>query len=201
MAILISADDLKAKIPGYDPADSGAVHRESTRLADRHFAQALKYETFDRVILMSGGGASGKTEFVVNYLSDDSALIFDGTLPSLEGARNKVREAQKAGKPVTVYAVWPEDFKIAFAAFLGRDRKYADEYFYLTHSKSRAALLQIVESNLVVDIHLVESQYDKGNARLLFYEIGFKNRDDLIEYIRLEQYTEDEIQQIVLGQS
>lgn len=35
---------------------------------------------------------------------------------------------------VTVVAVWPADLKVAFAAFLQRDRKFPDEHFYRTLS-------------------------------------------------------------------
>src|SRR5262249_7911336 len=144
-ALLISADELKKTIPGYDPEQSHLVHRESAKLADKEYAAKVKDPAFKEVILMSGGGASGTTEFVSAYLMDDSAIIVDVTLAISEGAKIKVRAAQKAGKAVRVVAVWPRDLKIAFAAFLQRDRKYPDEYFYRTHSVSRRVLLEIAE--------------------------------------------------------
>ena len=40
--IIISADEIKKTLLGYDPEHSDLVHRESTRLADKNFKQALK---------------------------------------------------------------------------------------------------------------------------------------------------------------
>lgn len=195
--IIISADDLKKSIPGYDPDKSDLVHRESTKLADKAFADAVKNSNYKKVILMSGGGASGKTEFISEYLANKPAIIVDGTLPSLEGARIKAKLVRKYGKKVSVVAVWPEDLRVAFAAFLQRDRKYPDKHFYRTHSASRKALLDIVKSDLNLKIELYENAYEKDS--LIFYEYIFDSKEDLIEEITDNQYTEREIMQVLTG--
>lgn len=196
MALLISADDLKSTIPGYDPSKSDAVHHESARLADREYVQALRQPEYPTVYLLSGGGASGKTEYMSEYLMSERAIIMDGTLPSFAGAKIKAQAARKSGKHVSIHAVWPEDFKIAFSAFLGRDRKYPDQHFYSTHSRARAALLEIAESNLDVEIAIIESQYE--NSKLRFFRYEFETTADQIEFIREGQYTEEEIRKIIL---
>jgi hypothetical protein len=93
MAFIISADDIKQTIPGYEPSRSHEFHRESARLADKAYEQGLKTRSEPEVILLSGGAASGKTEYVSVYLHNKAAIILDGTLPSLEGARIKIRKA------------------------------------------------------------------------------------------------------------
>ncbi len=75
MAFIISADDIKKNLPGYDPKHSDVLHRESARLADKEFEKALKTRQEIKVILMSGGTASGKTEYVSSFLANKSALV------------------------------------------------------------------------------------------------------------------------------
>ncbi|MGC1176586.1 MAG: hypothetical protein WA843_00805 [Candidatus Saccharimonadales bacterium] len=194
-AIIISADDLKKSIPGYDPAKSDVVHRQSTKLADTLYADMLKTSDYKEVILMSGGGASGKTEFISAYLADKPVIILDGTLPTFEGAKIKAKLARKYGKRVSVVAIWPRELKIAFAAFLQRDRKYPDKYFYKTHATSRKTLLDIAKSDLGLDIKLYENAYEKDG--LVFYEYILSSKQNLIEELTDNQYTETEIMKII----
>lgn len=190
-AIIISADDIKKTLPGYDPTKSHLVHRESARLADKSYREALETSQYKEVILMSGGSASGKTEFISKYVFNQPAVVLDGTLPTFEGAKIKIRKAQKKDKSVRIIAIWPEDFKVAFSAFLQRDRQFPDKHFYETHSKSRKALLQIAESSLDVKIEIYEAVYENG--RLLFYQYIFDSQSHLIETLKDNQYTEKQI--------
>lgn len=191
MALLISADDLKKTIPGYDPKQSHLVHAQSARLADRKYDECIRTCEYDQVILLSGGAASGKTEFMSEYLLDGPYIIVDGTLPTFAGAKIKIRKAQRYSKKVKIVAIWPADLKVAFAAFLQRDRKFPDEHFYRTHAQSRKALLEIVQSSLEIDIELYENHYDQEG--LVFYQYTFDSRDRLIEHLAKSQYTEKEI--------
>lgn len=195
MAFIISADDLKKTIPGYDPNQSHFVHMQSAKLADALYAKTVKESDLRDVVLLSGGAASGKTEFMSEYLADRPYIIVDGTLPSLKGARIKTEKAQKRGKKVIIVAVWPADLKVAFAAFLQRDRKFPDEHFYRTHAQSRKALLEIATSDLPVEIRLYENQF--GSDGLTFYEYTFDSRAQLIEKLEHGQYTEQEIIDII----
>lgn len=194
-SIIISADELKKTIHGYNPNKSHLVHRESARLADQLYDKALSTWTIKEVVLMSGGSASGKTEFISKYLVNQPVIVLDGTLPSFDGARIKIRKAQKRGKAVRVMAIWPADFKIAFSAFLQRDRKYPDKHFYETHSRSRKTLLEIAESSLDVDIEIYEAVYEKNH--LLFYHYIFDSRSHIIDELRDNQYNEKQIMHMV----
>lgn len=190
-AVLISADDLKKTIPGYDPKESHKVHVESARMADAEYNKAIKTSTYNEVVLLSGGSASGKTEFMSEYLLDKPIIIVDGTLPTLEGAKIKIRKALKRGKKVKIIAVWPADLKVAFAAFLQRDRKFPDEHFYRTHSQSRKTLLELAQADLDIEIEIYENHFDEEG--LVFYQYTFDNKAHLVEELADNQYTEEEI--------
>lgn len=195
VAILISADDIKKEIEGYSPDRAGEFHERSARLADKRFDELLKSAEYKMVVLMSGGPASGKTEFMTEYLLDEDYLIFDGILPTEQGAKIKIDHIQKAGKDVRICAVWPEDLRQAYVAFLHRDRKFSDEHFFTKHATARKTLLWIAESYPEVQVKLYKSDYLDGD--LYFTEVRFDTRDDLVAYLSDNQYNKEEIIKLV----
>src|SRR3989344_2368361 len=194
-AIIISADDIKKTLEDYDPNKSHLVHRQSTQLADKLFAKTVKSSEYDTIVLLSGGSASGKTEFVSEYLADQQSIIFDGTLPSFDGAKIKADLARRYHKRVLIKAIWPRDIKIAFAAFLERERKYPDEFFYKTHSSSRKALLEIAQSSLNIPIEIYENVFT--GKTLDFKQILFEDNKKFIDFIESHQYTEEELLRLI----
>lgn len=198
MAYIISADEIKKTLPGYDPSHSEDYHKESARLADKAFETAVRERAEEVVILMSGGTASGKSEYVSVYLTKRPCIVLDGTLPTLDGARIKIRKALKAGKRVEIHAVLPDDFRIAYIAFLNRDRKFSDEHFFRTHSQSRKTLIEIAKAFPEVDVQLVFSEYNqKEDMTMRFTQLIFWNKDRMIEFLELSQYTEEYIRKKV----
>ena len=194
-AILISADDIKKDLPGYSPEKSEEFHSESAKLADKKFDEAVKSSKFEKVILLSGGPASGKTEYFSEYLKDKDVIVLDGVLPTKVGAEIKIGKIRKAGKKIEIHAVWPEDFKQAFVAFLNRDRKFSDAYFYQKHSTARTTLLWIAENCADVGIKLIKNAYLAEDLR--FTELKFETRNDLVAYLTENQYTIDEMIKII----
>ena len=67
--MIISSDAIKESLPNYDPHHAELFHNESRVIADERFTEVLKENSFSNVILMCGGSASGKTEFLVTQLS------------------------------------------------------------------------------------------------------------------------------------
>jgi hypothetical protein len=199
VSFIISADELKKTIPGYSPNRSEAFHRESARLADRLYAKALKERSEKTVILMAGGTASGKSEYVSVYLTDLNAIILDGTLPTFSGAEIKIKSAKKANKNIEIRLVLPEVFVVAFVAFLNRDRKFSNEHFFRTHSNSRKTVLEIAEKFPEIPVKVIYSDASlvSGKSTMSFREIIFDNRPNLIELLKGEQYTEDSIKKEV----
>lgn len=192
VAYIISADEIKKTLPGYDPGHSEDFHTASAKLADKAYVKALKERPEETVVLMCGGSASGKSEYVSVYLEDKSIVILDGTLPSFEGAKIKIRTALRSSKTVEVHCVLPESLLIAFIAFLGRDRKFPVEHFYRTHSSARKTILEVAKTYPDVTIKLIISHGAEG-AGMAFTEKQFESRDALIEFLEAQQYTEEEI--------
>lgn len=195
MALLISADDIKTELPGYDPEHAGEFHSISAKLADKRFEEYLKTTEYKDIILMSGGPASGKTEFVSEYLMDRDALIFDGILPTEHGAGIKIDRIKKSGKRASIYAVWPQDLRQAYVAFLHRDRKYSDEHFYTKHASARKTLLSIAQKYTDVEIKVYKNAYLEDD--LSFTEVQFDARNDLIAFLEDNQYSKEEIIRLV----
>lgn len=192
----ISIDDQKKRIPGYKPQEAEKYHRESAKTADAIFARALKEDPSTTVILLCGGSASGKTEFCSEYLDDEDAIVYDGTLSSEHGAEVKLRNVHRAHKKAVIIAVFPDDLKRAFSAFLLRDRQFSDEHFYRTHVGARKTLLWIAENSPDTEIRLYESTYRRGSS-LSFDSLVFKTQAELIAHLRSIQYTEEHIISLV----
>ena len=196
MPIVISADEIKKKLPDYSPQKAELFHRESAKLADKEFEAALKRSSFKEVILLSGGAASGKTEFLVTQLSRKRCVIFDATLDTIERAKIKIRNILRKKKKPVIFAVIPDNLKRAFIAFLNRDRKFSDEHFYRTHSGSRKTLLWIASNYPNVRINIVESSYTKDQI-LQFAKLKFNSRKQMINYLSRLQLTESDIISLV----
>jgi hypothetical protein len=198
MPYIISADELKKALPGYTPDKAEIFHRESAKLADKQYEQAMK-RSEPLVILIAGGAASGKSEYVSVYLQNENAIIVDGTLPTLAGAKIKIKKAIKAQKRVAVHCVLPENFLVAYVAFLNRDRKFGDEHFFRTHSATRATVLAIARQFPDISITIIVSSihYEKGNANMSFRELSLSGHSALVEFLRKEQYSEGNIKEAV----
>jgi len=186
VSILVSADDIKTGLPGYTPDRAGEFHTESAKLADKKFYEHLGSFKHEAVVLMSGGPASGKTEFVTEYLMDKNYLILDGILPTEIGAKIKIEKIKKIKKKIVIYAVWPLDLKQAYMAFLHRDRKFGDEHFFQKHYSARKTLLWIAENYRNIDIRIVINSYIAEDLR--FTELQFDSRQELVDHLEENQY-------------
>lgn len=192
MALIISADEIKKELPNYSPDKVEEFHHESAVRADKLFTKALKENSYTNVILLSGGTASGKTEFLSTHLIQKNALILDATLSTELGAKNKLRQIIKARKIPIIYAVIPDDLDRAFIAFLNRDRKFSDTHFYKTHSGSRKTLLWIATNYPEVEINIVESSYT-SDKESQFTHIEFNDKKKLVDYLMKKQMSENDI--------
>lgn len=196
MPLVISADEIKKKLPDYSPEKAELFHRESAKLADKEFELSLKKNPSKEVILLSEGAASGKTEFLVTQLNRKRCIIFDATLDTIERAKIKIRNILRKKKKPIIYAVIPDDLKRAFIAFLNRDRKFSDEHFYRTHSGSRKTLLWISTAYPNIKINIIESSYTP-DGRLQFLKIEFDSRRKFMEYLTSIQLSENDIIQLI----
>jgi len=192
MSILISADEIKKELKGYSPKKSEEFHHESAQKADKIFEKTLKESKYVDVVLLNGGTASGKTEFLSTQLMDKDYIIHDATMSSELGADIKLKKIYKAKKRPIIFSVIPDDLKRAFIAFLNRDRKFSDIHFYKTHAGSRKAVLWIAKEYPNVKIVMIESSYDKMQ-NLQFAQLEFTSRKSLVHFLEGIQKSEDDI--------
>ena len=93
MTTIVSADEIKKGLPDYSPEKAERFHTQSAKLADKEFESELKNSSFSEIILLCGGTASGKTEFLATHLANRrECLVFDATLSTEEGARIKLKK-------------------------------------------------------------------------------------------------------------
>ena len=64
VAYVIAADEIKKDIEGYDPAHWDQFHQASAKMADKMYDEAVKRRSERKVILLAGGAASGKSEYL-----------------------------------------------------------------------------------------------------------------------------------------
>jgi hypothetical protein len=192
MALIISADEIKKEFEGYDPKKVEKFHTQSAKLADKQFDQVLKTNKYSRAILLNGGTASGKTEFLATQLANKRAVIFDTTMATILGAEIKIKKILKSKKKPIIYSVIPDDLKRAFIAFLNRDRQFRDIHFYRTHSGSRETLLSVAQNYPEVEINIVVSYYDE-NGKMKFKGIEFDSQEKLVNYLQRIQKSENDI--------
>lgn len=197
---VISADEIKEYFPKYSPKKASEFHRESARLADKIFENTTKIIP-QKIIILSGGTASGKTEYLSQYLhvfGKTGGIFFDGTLPTFEGAKIKLNNALKNKRKFEIHFVFPQNIQGAFNAFMNRDRQFSDEHFYRTHSNSRKTLLEIAQSFPNIRIKLIESSFTRSIKTMIFEEKVLNSEKEQIDFLQNFQYTEEEIIQMVL---
>lgn len=205
---IISIDELKKALPGYTPERADEFQAQSAKLADKLFEKELKSVKNEHlpIVLMCGGSASGKTEMIEKFLAEDfPGIVFDSTLSTLEGARNKLRAIRRSGNVPYVNLVLPapyNDFSRPFHVFHARERKIPVERFYETHAGARKTALWIAENCLDVTVRVFENTYDPHDTAedmFPFSEIEFKTSGDLMDFLRGIQYTEREIRSFLSG--
>jgi len=183
--MIIEVDEYKKKVKDYDANRSEDFHLESSKLADRDFIDALKSKKYKRIILMAGGTASGKTEFAKSYLMYKDQLVYDGTLKSYDGfkvKRDKIKNYDKCKSTFKIVLIIPYDWRKAFEAFLGRERKMKTETFFNTQIQSKRTVVRILlETKFKVDVYV--SRIEEGKERLGYIKItdNRTNKANLLE--------------------
>jgi len=116
---IISIDELKKALPGYTPKKADNFHSESAKIANKLFDQELKKIKNQDVVLMCGGSASGKSEFIEKFFITEKfeGMIFDSTLSTFEIAKIKIKEIKKSGNVPVICFILPDDLKRCFSAF------------------------------------------------------------------------------------
>jgi len=195
---VISIDEEKEFLPGYSPENADSFHSESAKIANKKFGQELKKIKNQKVILMCGGSASGKTEFIAKFCPTEGeeidGLVFDSTLPSEKGAEIKIKNIKKSGNIPVIYFILPFSITRCFRAFHKRDRKIPESRFFETHSGARKVALWVAQNYPEVEIlifynHLSEEISDKNfgdSDGFGFTRIFFDNRNKMTSFLKKE---------------
>jgi hypothetical protein len=204
MLKIISIDEIKKSLPGYSPERADEFQQEAARIANKLFSNELKESknANRRIVLTCGGSASGKTEFIDKFLPQEyEGLVFDSTLSSIETARIKIKEVYKSGNVPVICFIFPDTLKRAYAAFNNREMHIPLYRFYQTHSGSRATVLYLVKNFPDVEVFMYKNRYDPNliEEDFLQYEyIEFASKNEMIEFLEDLQYSEEEIEAILM---
>lgn len=197
--VVISIDELKKLIPGYVPDKADEFHLQSDKLANKILEDNLKRVSGIEIILMCGGSASGKTEFISEHLPKNfDGIIYDSTLSTIEGAKIKIKKVVKSKNIPVICFIFPHRFRDSFSAFRNRERKIPEYRFYETHSGSRKVALWFSESYPKIEILAFESFYTEGKSKIDYVLHKFDNQSEKVEFFQKTQYTELEIYERVI---
>ena len=197
-AIIIDMDEIKKTFPGYNLKNPNKHHEKSSTLAKGAFQIALDSSQYQRVILMGGGSASGKTEFISSELVGEKAIIFDGTLGGVNSTEKKIKKAHDGKKKVEVCAIIPENIVDTFNAFVLRKRRVPVKIFFKTHSDFRKTLLWLIQKYPNIHIRIIQNKgLHKGT--LIMDEIEFTSKSDRDNFILNCQIDKDEIEEKIVS--
>lgn len=214
---VISIDEEKEFLLGYSPENAHDFHTESAKNANKKFDKELKDIKDKKVILMCGGSASGKTEFIAKFcpIQQDGSeeiegIVFDSTLPTEKGARVKIKKITKSKNIPVVCFILPFSLTRCLRAFHKRDRKIPESEFFKTHSGARQVVLWIAKSHPEIEILIYynrlieEAESSDGDSQIAekenglgFVEISFDNRNEMISFLEKEQCSEEEIKTLI----
>ncbi len=200
---IISIDELKKALPGYSPEKADEFHAESAKLANKLFDQELKKIKNQKVVLMCGGSASGKSEFIEKFLIADKfdGIIFDSTLSKIDGTKIKIKKIKKSGNTPIVCFILPDDLKRCFAAFNKRDRKIPETRFLQTHFGARQVALWLAKENPEIEILIYQNSYQPENLKedqLSFSLLEFETKKEAINFLEEKQISEEEIEKLIM---
>lgn len=199
--MLISIDELKKALPGYTPERADDFHTESAKLADKLFGQELKKIKNEKVVLMCGGSASGKSEFIEKFLTPDfEGIVFDSTLSSFEGAEIKIKKIKQSHNIPIICLILPDNFRRCFSAFNKRDRKIPEARFFETHSGSRKVALFLAKKYPEIEFLIYQNSYQPQNKeedQLAFSLIEFKTKKEMISFLRKNQHSKPKIKKLI----
>ncbi len=216
---VISIDEEKELLPGYSPENADIFHLESAKIANKKFDQELKKVKGKKAILMCGGSASGKTEFIAKFCpiennqnSEISGIVFDSTLATENGAETKIRNVKRFGNIPIVCLILPYSLSRCFRAFHKRDRKIPESRFFETHSGARKVALWIAKNHPEVELLIYynrlidEADKSDGDSQIAliedglgFAEISFENKNELISFLEAAQCSEEEIKTLIIN--
>jgi hypothetical protein len=175
---VVSGDEAKYVIPGFDSTKSVGYHEPASALAKVKYQQLLADTTTkDKpVLLMSGGSGAGKTSALkrlgINY--DNYAAVIDTNTNKLSGAESRIKQAVDAGHEVQVFYVHRDPVKAFTEGVIPRGTKEGRivpiDTHLDTHYGSHEVVKQLADKygdHPLVDISAASNNHGHGKARPL----------------------------------
>jgi hypothetical protein len=175
---VVSGDEAKYVIPGFDSTKSVGYHEPASALAKVKYQQLLANETTKGkpVLLMSGGSGAGKTSALkrlgINY--DNYAAVIDTNTNKLSGAESRIKQAVDAGHEVQVFYVHRDPVKAFTEGVIPRGTKEGRivpiDTHLDTHYGSHEVVKQLADKygdHPLVDITAASNNHGHGKARPL----------------------------------
>lgn len=173
---VVSADEAKHSIPGFEGHNAGQYHEASSGFAKAKYDQLLetnKGKGNNTVLFMSGGTGSGKTHALkaVGTNLDEFSIVYDTNLTGLESSTKKIQNALDHGYQVEVRYVQadPVDAFDRVIHRVGTEGRIVTMGEHVKrHSVALDELQQLKQKfgdNL--DIRYIDNTGAKGNERLV----------------------------------
>ena len=169
-------------------------------MANNAFEDGIKSGNYDSVILMCGGSASGKTEYINTQLLNRNVIIVDSTLSYIDSITIKLQKIKNKMKIVVIF-IRPASLLSCFTIFLNRKRLFHYSHFVRTHSGARQVFLHILENFTDIECKYFISELSPFEDLLKGSKVGFLEvdltRQEMIQAILNTQISQEEINKII----
>lgn len=194
---VVSGDEAKYVIPGFNSTKSASYHEPASALAKVKYEQLLAdTATADKpVLLMAGGSGAGKTSALkrlgINY--DNYAAVIDTNSNKVAGAESRIQQAIDSGRPVQVFYVHRDPVKAFTQGVIPRGGKEGRivpiDTHIDTHYGSHDVIHQLHEKykdNPLVDFEVASNNHGHGKAKSV-----------MLDEIPKMRYTKEELKTVL----
>ena len=182
-AVVIDSDMVKKAHPNYIDKDAPLFHEDSSKIAKDLEKIAIQNDISGKYKMTAGGSGSGKSEVILDRISNEPSVISDGTLANFDSATKKIDYALKNGKQVEIHAVYTP-IQEAWQFAKSRARNVPQEVFMDKHKGFRETMPKLLEKyGDKIDMKIYQNGYSTGRGGRL---LDFPNKQDLLEFIKRE---------------
>lgn len=189
---VISSDEAKYIIPGFDSTRSAAYHEPASGIAKLMNKELLANDQTRElpVLIMSGGSGAGKTSAlkVMGQNPSDFALVHDTNLNTLGVAERKISEALASGRVVRIQHVYRDPVEAFKNGVIPRVRSKGRivpvDSHISTHFGSNEVFRKLVKKygkNKNVEFNVIDNSNGKNKTRIIgveeLPELGYTKKE------------------------
>lgn len=163
---------------GYKGTNSRAVHEPASELSKEAWRRMLATNEGDEAVLLAGGSGAGKTTAVrnmgdLNSRVYDASAVFDSNLSKLSSAKQRIAEAEKAGKHPLIVFIYREPKDAWINGVVKRMKDNVEEggrtvplsEFLKNTEGSVNTMKKLIDEGY--DYILVDNSFGRGDARFM----------------------------------